>query len=65
MTKDHGICYHGGIRRPFVGLEEVKKGKHMGKFSVWLTRGRDKQGVPIKGKKVYLYFWEILRMEGE
>ena len=61
MKTDHGICIHKGIQRPFVGFKELKNGM----FEVWLTRGRDKNGVPIRGQKKKLYFWEIIRMEGE
>ena len=61
MKRDHGICIHKGIQRPFVGLREVKTGL----FEVYLTRGRDKNGKPVKGMKKRLFFWEIVRLEGE
>lgn len=61
--KDHGIVwveYKGNkIRKPFVGFHQKKD-----KMYVYLTKGRDKNGKPIKGRKIEVMFWDIIEMPG-
>jgi len=57
--RDYGWAYVKDVQKVFVDPVPIKRGAFKGRIWIYLTRGRDENGKPIKGKRVKVHPHEI------